>query len=140
MTPPTNLDAATSASSTSTPFVALPSDAKLEEPQSDDPSTPNPPTIGFIIPFPEYIGAHALGADRKKSKTTSDDIPPFIIYHPPLARLKKPEQGEKESIVNKATRKWQEEEDEAKGRTGLKAKTVNVSLQGKLEVATGRES
>jgi len=104
---------------------AAPADMTIEEAHEAMPEA-HQPTIGFIIPFPEYIGAHAGGEDRKKAEDASSKIPPFIIYTPPPARLQKPAEGQKESLVDKAQRKWQEEEDGARGKTNLKSKAVHV--------------
>ena len=84
------------------------------------------PTIAFIIPFPAYLKQLAT-TEEESEKAKKATIPPFLIYHPPKARLQKPAEGQKESKVDKAIRKWQEEEDEARGKTGIKAKAVGVS-------------
>ena len=81
------------------------------------------PTIGFIIPFPTYLGN---GQDPEKDQLRKENVPPFLIYCAPPARLAKPAEGQKESVVDKATRHWQKEEDSARGKTGLKAKTIGV--------------
>ena len=75
-------------------------------------------------------------------QTTAKEVPPFLLYAPRLAALKKPEEGEKESLPNKAYRRWQEEEREAREKTqagegGYRAKFVGVRL---LFCSKGRSS
>lgn len=73
------------------------------------------PTISFLIPFPKAIGLDV--------KTQEKELP-FLLYSLPPPRLEKPKEGEKETKVHKALRKWQEEEDGAKGQKGVKAKAI----------------
>lgn len=73
-------------------------------------------TTAFLVPFPKV---------KTESKTF---IPPFLLYAPPLGLLKEPKQGEKESLVDKARRKWQDEHDKAEAKGGIKAKALDVSM------------
>ena len=102
----------------------LPNDMTVEEAHAAMPFE-NQPTIGFIFPFPQYSGLPGEVVEDVQGKQAS--VPPFIIYHPPAARLTKPPEGEKESLVHKAQRKMEEEQDGARGKTGVKAKAVGVS-------------
>lgn len=81
------------------------------------------PTVGFIIPFPTYQGD---GKDTVKDELRREHVPPFLIYCPPPARKIKPPEGQKENLLDKATRHWEKEEDSTRGKTGFKAKAVGV--------------
>lgn len=84
-------------------------------------------TVAFLIPFPSYDDANLKQKDIEK-------VPPFALYSPLHRRLEKPAEGEKESLVHKAQRRWQKEEDEAAKLTGIKSKAI--SLIGKAMDAT----
>ncbi|KAH7099840.1 hypothetical protein BKA62DRAFT_708978 [Auriculariales sp. MPI-PUGE-AT-0066] len=74
-------------------------------------------TVVFAIPLPEL----PFGMSEKKAAS----LPPFVLYALPPAPLKRPDEGEKESIVNKAHRTWQEKEREArKDDTTIKNKAI----------------
>ena len=88
------------------------------------------PTIAVIIPFPQYTGGLGEPSEIVESKQSS--VPPFVIYHPALARLSKPAPGENESLAHKAQRKMEEEQDGTKGKNGIKAKAVGVRYFCKL--------
>lgn len=104
---------------------AGPDDMTIEEAHAAMPQE-DKATIGFIIPFPVYTGKPDEPAEDIEAKQAL--LPPFLIYTPPPARLTKPGEGEKESMVHKAQRKWEEEEDGARGKSGLKAKAVGVCV------------
>jgi hypothetical protein len=57
------------------------------------------------VPFPDPVGA---------SPSVIPKLPPFVLYTPLAAALEKPAEGEKESIIRKVKRTWQEKEREAR--------------------------
>ena len=85
------------------------------------------PTVVFLIPFPPLSPEHLASQVGSKKKKP---LAPFFIYAPPAERLAKPAEGEKESLVHKAQRKWEAEEDTAQTQTGIKSKLVNVIGKG----------
>lgn len=75
-------------------------------------------TIGLILPFPQQSSDQLQGKHAKS---------PFFIYHPPVARLSRPEGNDKESVVHNAKRKIQYRKDVARAGTGVASKVVKVS-------------
>lgn len=90
----------------------------LDEPVADNLPEADHPTIALLIPFPTLL--------RPPSKKDAK-VPPFLMYAPLAAPLPPPKEGEKQSLKDKAIRKWQKEETDARGKkTGFKAKAVGV--------------
>ena len=90
----------------------------LDEPVADDLPESDHPTVAILIPFPPLLRPPA----KKDAK-----VPPFLMYAPLAAPLPPPKEGEKQSWKDRAVRKWQKEETEARAKkTGLKAKAVGV--------------
>ena len=90
----------------------------LDEAVADNLPEADHPTIAILIPFPQLLHAPT----KKDAK-----VPPFLMYAPLAAPLPPPKEGEKQSWKDKAIRKWQKEETEARAKkTGLKAKAVGV--------------
>ncbi|OSX60921.1 hypothetical protein POSPLADRAFT_1034491 [Postia placenta MAD-698-R-SB12] len=84
----------------------------LDDPVADDLPEADHPTVALLIPFPPTL--------RQPSKK-DDKVPPFMIYAPMAAPLPPLKEGEKDSLTNKAIRKWQKEEKEAREKgTGFK--------------------
>ncbi|TFK53718.1 hypothetical protein OE88DRAFT_1273728 [Heliocybe sulcata] len=80
------------------------------------------PTVALLIPFPKPLHA----TEKQLAK-----LPPFVLYAPLAAPLRKPEEGDKEGLAHKAQRKWQEEEREAREKgKGFKAKAVGLISKG----------
>jgi hypothetical protein len=72
-------------------------------------------TVVFAIPLPEV----PFGLPEKQAA----NVPPFVLYALPPAPLKAPVEGQKEGLVNKAQRHWQEKERDArKDETTIKNK------------------
>lgn len=72
--------------------------------------------IGYVIPFP-----------RPLLELPVEDMPSrFLIYTPPPPPLKKPTEGEKEGVVHKFQRKWQEEVRDAKDTSAQRTRWQNV--------------
>jgi len=93
-----------------------------DEPVGDDLPEASHPTVALLIPFPPTL--------RPPSKKNSK-VPPFMIYAPLAAPLPPLKEGEKDSWTNKAVRKWQNEEKEAREKgTGFKAKAVGLISKG----------
>ena len=83
-------------------------------------------TVGFIFPFPRYSGTAGEATAHVEDKQLK--VPPFFIYHPPVAHLIKPSDGDKkESLTHKAQRTVQQKKDGIKQGTGIAAKAVTVS-------------
>lgn len=80
-------------------------------------------TVAFLIPFPPSDAIALLKAKEQ------DKIPPFCLYAPLAPRLTKPVEG-KESLLHKAQRKWEEEEDSSRGKKGIKAKGIGLISKG----------
>lgn len=90
----------------------------LDEPIADNLPEADHPTVALLIPFPTLL--------RPPSKKDAKVLP-FLMYAPLAAPLPPPKEGDKQSWKNKAIRKWQKEETEAREKkTGLKAKAVGV--------------
>ncbi|KZT03752.1 uncharacterized protein LAESUDRAFT_728775 [Laetiporus sulphureus 93-53] len=98
------------------------SSQSLADPVDGELPAASHPTVALIIPFPALLCAPV----KKDVK-----IPPFVMYAPLAAPLKPPAEGEKESKINKAIRKWQKEEKQAREKgTGFKAKAVGLISKG----------
>jgi hypothetical protein len=96
------------------------------------PAETNAATIAFLIPFPP--------TDIYQTVKDKDKVPPFCLYGPLAPRLSKPAEGEKESLIHKAQRKMEEEEEAAKGADGVKAKAVRLISKGELPTIFGLQS
>ncbi|KZT71868.1 hypothetical protein DAEQUDRAFT_763366 [Daedalea quercina L-15889] len=94
----------------------------IDEPVSDDLPESEHPTVALLVPFPQLL--------RPPSKKNAK-VPPFLMYAPLAAPLPPPKEGEKQSWKDKAVRKWQKEEAEAREKkTGFKAKAVGLISKG----------
>ncbi|KAH8915166.1 hypothetical protein BT69DRAFT_1325530 [Atractiella rhizophila] len=87
------------------------------------------PTVAFAIPFPEAPGASA--ENRAKA-------PPFVLYSPAEAHFEAPEEGEKESMVRMAQRKWQETQREAKEALKKEATGEKIAVKDKAMGYVGK--
>ncbi|PCH35369.1 hypothetical protein WOLCODRAFT_139869 [Wolfiporia cocos MD-104 SS10] len=80
------------------------------------------PTVALLIPFPQLL---------RPPSSQKVKVPPFMVYAPLGAPLPPPKEGEKDSYKNKAIRRWQKEEKEAKeSGAGFKAKAVKLISKG----------
>ncbi|KAH9833281.1 uncharacterized protein C8Q71DRAFT_774876 [Rhodofomes roseus] len=94
----------------------------VDEPITDYLPEADHPTVALLIPFPTLL--------RPPSKKDAK-VPPFLMYAPLAAPLPPPKEGEKQSWKDKAVRKWQKEETEAREKkTGFKAKAVGLISKG----------
>ncbi|KAH9919861.1 uncharacterized protein B0H18DRAFT_1026507 [Fomitopsis serialis] len=94
----------------------------IDDPVADDLPDADHPTVALLVPFPQLL--------RPPSKKHAK-VPPFLMYAPLAAPLPPTTEGEKVSWKDKAIRKWQKEEAEAREKkTGFKAKAVGLISKG----------
>ncbi|EKG13327.1 hypothetical protein MPH_09609 [Macrophomina phaseolina MS6] len=72
--------------------------------------------VGYVIPFPKPL-----------LEVPVEDMPGrFLIYTPPPPPLRKPAEGEKEGMVHKMQRKWQEEVRDARDNSAQRTRWQNI--------------